>query len=268
MVGVAITRVKRVKVPIQESVKSLFQSSRCGWKGSAAVGLVLECNDRGALLTIRRDDLGLLQGTAPGISFHHLVERESLDKAFAFLAELKQHGSAFGWELKVSLASLPTTLYVGGMAQNGLLLIFGTRTRAGLLRFSQHFLDKGQGKVEAEPIPEPIPLARILNARELALQEQLSCKQNQLANLKKVLARKSARLKQVTAELKAARAGLQSLQSLLPICSSCKKIRDEQGYWQQIEKYFKDHTGVQFTHSICPECAQKLYPGLSLGKQD
>jgi hypothetical protein len=228
--------------------------------------MVLECSERGALLKIRRDDLGLLHGIAPGIFFHHLVERGCLDKAFAFLAELKQRGSAFGWELQVSPASLPTTLYVGGVVQNGLLLIFGTRTRGGLLRFSQYFMDKGQGRVEPEPMPEPIPLARILDERELALQEQLSCKQNQLANLKKVLSRKSARLKQVIAELKAARAGFHTLRSLLPICSSCKKIRDEQGYWQQIEKYFKDHTGVQFTHSICPECAQNLYPGLSREK--
>jgi len=253
-------------VPVQESIKLVSQSTRYDWKASAIAGMVLECNERGALLKIRRDDLGLLHGIAPGISFHHLVERESLDKAFAFLNELKQHGSAYGCELKVSLASLPTTLYVGGVVQNGLLLIFGSRTRGGLLRFSQYFMDKGPGGVEAAPIPEPIPLAQILNARELALQEQLRCRQNQLANLKKVLARKSARLKQVIAELKAARAGLHTLQSMLPICSSCKKIRDEQGYWQQVEEYFKDHTGVQFTHSICPECAQNLYPGLNREK--
>ncbi|MHB9072245.1 MAG: hypothetical protein ACYC6G_01840 [Desulfobaccales bacterium] len=253
-------------MPIQESVKLVPQSTRCGWKAPATAGMVLECNDRGALLKIRRDDLGLFYGIAPGIAFHHLVERGSLDKAFAFLTELKKRGSAFGWELQVSPASLATTLYVGGIVQNGLLLIFGTRTRGGLLRFSQHFLDKVQGGVEAEPMPEPIPLARISDARELALQEQLICKQNQLANLKEVLARKSIRLKQVIAELKAARAGLHTLQSMLPICSSCKKIRDEQGYWQQVEKYFKDLTGVQFTHSICPECAQNLYPGLSREK--
>jgi len=253
-------------VPVQESVKLVSQSTRYGWKASATVGMVLECNDRGALLKIRRDDLGLLHGIAPGISFHHLVERGSLDKAFAFLTELKQFGSAFGWELQVSQASLPTTLYVGGIVQNGLLLIFGSRTRGGLLRFSQYFMDKGPCEIEDEPIPEPIPLAQILDARELVLQEQLSCKQNQLANLKKVLARKSARLKQVIAELKAARAGLHTLQSMLPICSSCKKIRDEQDNWQQVENYFQDHTGVQFTHSICPECAQSLYPGLSREK--
>lgn len=228
--------------------------------------MVLECNDRGALLTIQRDDLGLLHGIAPGFPFHHLVGRGSLDKAFAFLAELKKRGSAFGWELQVSLTSHPTALYVGGLVKNGLLLIFGTRTRGGLLRFSRYFLDQPGCGTEEKTLQEPIPLPRILDARELALQEQLSTTQNQVANLKRVLARKSARLKHIIAELQAARAGLFSFQRLLPICSSCKKVRDDRGDWQQIEPYFKNHAGLQFTHSICPDCVQTLYPGLSREK--
>jgi hypothetical protein len=238
------------------------QRNLCGPRALAATGMVLECNDRGVLLNVRRDDLGLLQGIAPGIFFHHLVDRESLDAAFAFLTELKQRGSAFGWKLQLSLASPPPTLYMGGIVKDGLLLIFGTRTRGGLLRFSQGFLDEDKSGVEAETLPEPIPLGRILEERELALQEQLSTAQTQVAHLKQALARKSLRLKKVIAELKAARGGLHTLQSLLPICSSCKKIRDTQGAWQRVEQYFKDHAGVQFTHSICPECAQSLYPSL------
>jgi CheY-like chemotaxis protein len=52
------------------------------------------------------------------------------------------------------------------------------------------------------------------------------------------------------------------LRGLLPICSSCKKIRDDKGYWQQIEGYIRDHSEAEFTHSICPDCAKKLYPEL------
>jgi len=47
---------------------------------------------------------------------------------------------------------------------------------------------------------------------------------------------------------------------MLPICASCKKIRDDQGYWQQVESYIIQHSEAQFSHSICPECARKLYP--------
>jgi hypothetical protein len=51
------------------------------------------------------------------------------------------------------------------------------------------------------------------------------------------------------------------LQGILPICANCKKIRDDSGYWEQVEKYVQDRSEAQFSHSICPECARKLYPG-------
>jgi len=50
------------------------------------------------------------------------------------------------------------------------------------------------------------------------------------------------------------------LSGFLPICASCKKVRDDKGYWNQIETYIRDHSDVEFSHSICPECAQELYP--------
>ena len=53
-----------------------------------------------------------------------------------------------------------------------------------------------------------------------------------------------------------------TLSGLLPICASCKKIRDDSGYWNRIESYIGKHTDVQFTHGICPDCARKLYRNL------
>ena len=50
------------------------------------------------------------------------------------------------------------------------------------------------------------------------------------------------------------------LGGMLPICASCKKIRDDKGYWNQIETYIRDHSEAEFSHGICPDCAQKLYP--------
>jgi len=49
------------------------------------------------------------------------------------------------------------------------------------------------------------------------------------------------------------------LSGLLPICSSCKKIRDGQGRWSQIESYIKEHSEAEFSHGICPDCAKELY---------
>ena len=53
---------------------------------------------------------------------------------------------------------------------------------------------------------------------------------------------------------------IQTLRGILPICASCKKIRDDKGYWNQIEAYISDHSEAQFSHGICPDCAKKLYP--------
>jgi len=53
---------------------------------------------------------------------------------------------------------------------------------------------------------------------------------------------------------------VKKLGGLLPICASCKKIRDDKGYWNQIEEYIRDHPEAEFTHSICNECVEKLYP--------
>jgi hypothetical protein len=52
------------------------------------------------------------------------------------------------------------------------------------------------------------------------------------------------------------------LRGFLPICASCKKIRDDKGYWTQMEAYIRDHSEAEFSHGICPECVKKLYPEL------
>ena len=61
-------------------------------------------------------------------------------------------------------------------------------------------------------------------------------------------------------ELQEALAKVKTLTGLLPICASCKKIRDDKGYWNQIEAYIRDHSEAEFSHGICPECMKKPYP--------
>ena len=56
---------------------------------------------------------------------------------------------------------------------------------------------------------------------------------------------------------------IKTLRGLLPICSSCKKIRDDKGYWNQIETYIATHSEAEFSHGLCPACAEKLYPGFN-----
>ena len=66
-------------------------------------------------------------------------------------------------------------------------------------------------------------------------------------------------------DLQDALANVKSLSGLLPICASCKKIRDDKGYWSQVESYIQKHSDATFTHGICPDCIKKLYPALAEG---
>lgn len=67
------------------------------------------------------------------------------------------------------------------------------------------------------------------------------------------LARRNQELEEALAEVK-------QLQGIIPICASCKKIRDDQGFWHQVEAYVQAHSGAEFSHGLCPDCMKKLYP--------
>ena len=64
-------------------------------------------------------------------------------------------------------------------------------------------------------------------------------------------------------ELQHALAQVKKLSGFIPICASCKKIRDDKGYWRQVEEYIRDHSEALFSHSICPDCMRSLYPEIA-----
>jgi len=76
---------------------------------------------------------------------------------------------------------------------------------------------------------------------------------------RKLMERRRDRL---IAELQDAIGKVRTLSGLLPICASCKRVRTDSGYWQQIESFLHEHAGAEFSHSICPECRKKLYPDI------
>jgi PAS domain S-box-containing protein len=75
--------------------------------------------------------------------------------------------------------------------------------------------------------------------------------------------RAEAALRETVAELQKAVAQIKTLRGIVPICASCKKIRDGQGYWNQVEVYVRDHSEAEFSHGICPDCMQTHYPNLA-----
>jgi hypothetical protein len=66
----------------------------------------------------------------------------------------------------------------------------------------------------------------------------------------------------IIADLQEALTKVKTLSGLLPLCAACKKIRDDKGYWNQIEAYISEHSAAEFSHGICPECVEKLYPDI------
>ncbi len=75
----------------------------------------------------------------------------------------------------------------------------------------------------------------------------------EIRNLKDALTRENKELGKALSEVK-------RLRGILPICAECKRIRDDAGYWHQVELYVREHTEAVFSHSICPDCTRKLYP--------
>jgi PAS domain S-box-containing protein len=86
-----------------------------------------------------------------------------------------------------------------------------------------------------------------------------------LAVFTDITARKEAERdrEELIQELQEALVNVKTLRGLVPICSSCKKIRDDEGFWHQVEVYVRDHSEVQFSHGICPDCMNKLYPEMA-----
>lgn len=72
---------------------------------------------------------------------------------------------------------------------------------------------------------------------------------------------------QLIKNLKMALDEIKTLKGIVPICASCKKIRDDKGFWNQLEVYIQEHSEAEFSHGICPDCVKKLYPGYSISKE-
>ncbi|MBU0730758.1 MAG: DUF3365 domain-containing protein [Proteobacteria bacterium] len=105
------------------------------------------------------------------------------------------------------------------------------------------------------PLGEEIPLP---DGKEL--QEMTTAFNTMSKELRRNMDQLEGKVAERTKALRQALDKVKTLSGFLPICASCKKIRDDKGYWNQIETYVRDHSEAEFSHSICPDCAQELYP--------
>ena len=98
--------------------------------------------------------------------------------------------------------------------------------------------------------------------------ESHGIEKNRLHTTNVLLQEKMDILNRTNLDLEEALARVKTLSGLLPICSSCKKVRDDKGYWNRIESYIQKHSKAEFSHSICPECSEMLYPDLDLNRNN
>jgi len=113
-----------------------------------------------------------------------------------------------------------------------------------------------------------------LKKKQQILERQVAKRTSELTEVNQNLSteidirkRMEGELRESNTELQRALTEVKTLSGLLPICSSCKKIRDDQGYWTQVETYITERSGVEFSHGICPDCLQKLYPDFYAKRQ-
>ena len=94
----------------------------------------------------------------------------------------------------------------------------------------------------------------------------MASSRDELRGMNEKLSSLSAEQTTLIVKLQDALAKIKTLRGMLPICASCKKVRDDKGYWSQIEVYVRDHSEAEFTHGLCPDCAKKYFDEISLLK--
>lgn len=115
-----------------------------------------------------------------------------------------------------------------------------------------------QNKIKGIPFEDRPVLAIIKEITQIKV--ELTLAQQEIEKRKKAEKEKE----ELIIQLKQALNEIKTLEGFLPICANCKKIRDDKGYWQQLEHYIQSRTEAKFTHAICPECTRLLYPDLKI----
>jgi PAS domain S-box-containing protein len=123
---------------------------------------------------------------------------------------------------------------------------------------------------QAEDAPQDVQVgeSRYYELRATAVRDARGELAGRMLHLRNITRRRQAEQEKerLIRELQQALADVKILHGLLPICASCKKIRDDQGYWQNLEGYISEHSEAEFSHGLCPDCLRRLYPDLVSGQ--
>ena len=183
--------------------------------------------------------------------------------AFCFASVVVLDGLGIIPSLKVNPHFNPslTTQFIRISVVIGLLFIVAyiSSFTAGKLKHSRDRLRRQNKELEEKTI-------QLENSRQ-ELNEAHNGLETMVAKLKTEIAerkRAEEEREKLINELKKALEEIKTLRGILPLCSFCKKIRDDKGYWEQVDVYIHKHLQADVSHGVCPECAKKYYPDLAL----
>ncbi len=139
---------------------------------------------------------------------------------------------------------------------------------SGFFSYGEYFNSHGENMFLSQTMTVVALTEQDESSREMQQEQpepynfnEYQTKQNQdLQALHRLVETSAKEREELISELKIALAEIKTLQGLIPICANCKNIRDDKGYWNEIEEYIAEHTKAQFSHGLCPGCAKELYP--------
>ncbi len=170
-------------------------------------------------------------------------------------------------EVDQKMARLQMTGLVSLLGSLLLALVFslyfsrglGTRIRELTRLCSQIAMGRLDARIRIRTYDEFDDLIEAFNTMGEELEQTRNTVQQTVEELSESRVKLESRVTERTRELEDALDKVQVLSGFLPICCSCKKIRDDEGYWQQVEQFVQDRTSARFTHGFCPDCVTKLY---------
>jgi hypothetical protein len=218
-------------------------------------GIALWCDPQGTIKEILSNEAGLPDDALIGRKFTSIISEAGLSDALNFMAALNKDGHVFDLLVNSFAGASSTALqFVAVKVKNG-LFIAGHKPGCDQGRFIDYLLDiYVVSKSIVRGAVKKLLSAQLAGAaRDSSVYDDLTSLNNELVNMQREVSKKNAQLEKALAEIK-------TLRGILPICSVCKRIRDDKGYWHQVEVYIRKHSNAEFSHSICRECAKKLYP--------
>ena len=218
--------------------------------------LVLECDTDGIITRVVYRENRLKGKELEGKHIRKLFADEHQDRIDTFLGGFPSGNIGELRQLRPELKDLPETLHLTGVVFHDCLGIIVGPDSAEWQTFIERMKDvDSQYRNYLLNI-----LARARGSEELAFyrnEEDLLADfidlNNELVNKQRELSRKNAELEHALEEVR-------RLQGLVPICSHCKKIKDNEGYWQEVEAYIEEHAEVRFSHGVCNDCLVEYYP--------